>query len=138
MNKLLKYLQRLDLVLSLASLAWGFFAPSIWALMGGCLGLVVTWYNPSARLQAYLKKRFLRKAPGPSDAGALLEEDALYAQAELEEPLAEASAAQAPAAPTYDAGPLPAVAYLHPSKHNWLSAQSLAGRTPAAGATTWA
>lgn len=140
MKPLIRYLNRLDLVLSLGSLGWGLWFQNYWALAGGVLGLLMTWYNPAEKLQAKLQAKFLRKGPPPSDASALLAEDLFY-RPTGDATDSDAAPAEVPAPsaslPTYSLGPLPPSVYLNPSKHNWMTAPSLQGRPSDAPGVGW-
>lgn len=113
MEKTLKFLSAFDWALSSGTLVVGLYLQN-WLIVGaGCLGLLVAWYGPAARLKAYLATRFLRKTVAvKNDSSAVAQDDTFYAQA---------LPAEAPVAAADYSRPLPAGrVFLHSSPFNRL------------------
>lgn len=121
MEKTLKLLSAFDWILSAGTLAVGLYLQN-WLIVGaGCLGLLVAWYGPAARLKAYLAKRFLRKTGAvKNDSGAVAQDDAFYEQA-----LATDAPTVAPAPTDYSRPMSGGRVFLHGSAFNQLKAPHL-------------
>lgn len=117
MNTLLRYLNKLDWILSIATLLAGLYLLKWLFVLAGVVGLFAAWYKPAERLKSRLEKRMLRKrgAPaGPTDQD--LGED-LYQSAEV--------AAPTPSGParSFRDGYAPVQVRLSTSRHNLLKAE---------------
>lgn len=69
--KFKKIIRVLDYSIAVGCLAWGFWRMSPWWIAGGVLGLVLAWWNPSARFEAYLRQRIRPAVPPPSTPDSL-------------------------------------------------------------------
>lgn len=126
MEKTLKLLAAMDWVLSGGTLAVGLYLQNWFIVGAGCLGLLVAWYAPAARLKKYLAKRFLRKTPGvKNDSGAVAKDDQFYEAA-----LAPAAQPAAPAASSFSQPLRAGKVFLHSSPHNRLKGPHLQLETP--------
>lgn len=117
MNTLLRYLNKLDWILSGATVLAGLYLLDWLIVLAGVVGLVAAWYKPAERLKNRLQKRVLRKrgAPaGPTDQD--LGED-LYHSTEPAVP-----ASNEPARSFRD-GYAPVQVRLSTSRHNLLKAE---------------
>lgn len=97
MEKLIRYLGKLDWVVALGTLAWGLYTQSSWIIGAGVFSVFMAWYKPADRIKARLEKLIVRKkAKTTDDSGQTLSEDAFYAQMLGKAPTT-AAPAQAPA-----------------------------------------
>lgn len=118
MNNLIKYFSALDWFLSGVTVALGIYQQNPYVIAGGLLGLALAWYGPAARIKAKLEKKFLRKKEKPSDTGAVLAEDAFYAQVLQTAPVA-VKLVDTPSIPLNFSGNLaPGTLYLSANRHN--------------------
>lgn len=116
MNTILRYLNKLDWILSGGTLLVGLYLLDWLIILAGLVGLVAAWYKPAERLKNRMQARMLRKRgppQGPTDQD--LGED-LYHVAEPEQ--AEPSGP----ARSFRDGYAPVQVRLSPSRHNVLKA----------------
>jgi hypothetical protein len=78
MTKLLKLFTLLDWCVGAVCLVLGLYTMNGWLLSSGIIAFAVAWFRPAEKVNAYIKKKFMRKAVLKDDTAAILAEDAFY------------------------------------------------------------
>lgn len=127
MQKSLKALKFFDWFLAAGTVVVGLYLQSSLLVAAGLLSVAIAWYNPAERIKKLLEKKFLRKAPTPSDTGKVQADDQFYAEVLQPQTSQDASPALAQNAPPNFGRPLAknGPLYLHSSQHNVLRPQHL-------------